>query len=101
MTKVVELLDDVKKKLEQDAEAEAKMFNKYRNWCDRERRDSEFTIKKAKSEISDLQADLQIEDAFRTKTRTEIEKLAAEIAGSEKDLKDAFRTKTRTEIEKL
>lgn len=89
MTKVVELLDGIKKKLEQDAEAESKLFIKYTNWCDREKSDSEATIKKTKSEISDIQATLQSEDAFRTKTGTEIEKLAAQISGSEKDLQDA------------
>merc|ERR1711871_1093809 len=55
----------------------------------REERDSMRTIKKAKSEISDLQATLQSEDAFRQRTNTEIEKIAAEISGNEKDLKDA------------
>jgi chromosome segregation ATPase len=89
MTKVVELLDDIKKKLEDDAEAESKLFNKYTLWCDREEQDSLLTIKKAKSEIADLQATLQSEDAFRQKTATEIEKVAAEIAGNEKDLQDA------------
>jgi len=89
MTKVVELLDGIKQKLEQDAETEAKLFNKYTLWCDREERDSLRTIKKTKAAISDLQATLQSEDAFRQKTSTEIEKIAAEVAGSEKDLKDA------------
>jgi len=89
MTKVVELLDGIKKKLEQDAEAESKLFYKYTNWCDREKSDSEATIKKTKSEISDVQATLQSEDAFRTKTGTEIEKLAAQISASSKDLQDA------------
>jgi len=89
MTKVVELMDDIKKKLEHDAEEEAKMFVEYRNWCDRERIDSERTIKKTKKEISEIEALLEAEAAFRKKKGSEIEKLAGEIAGNEKDLKDA------------
>merc|ERR1719453_2599723 len=89
MGKVVELLDGIKKKLEQDAETESKLFNTFTHWCDREELDGLRTIKKAKAEISDLKADLETEDAFRQKTATAIEKVAAEIAGNEKDLQDA------------
>merc|ERR1712224_423679 len=63
--------------------------SKYRNWCDREKRDAKVTIQKTKREISDLQSDLQTEDAFRKKVSTELEKLAAEASGNEADLKKA------------
>jgi len=97
MVKVVELLDDIKKKLEQDAASEAKLFSEYTNWCDNEKQESFRTIKKTKSEIEEIQALLEGEEAFRSKKGTEIEKLAGEIASNEKDLTDitAVRKKER------
>jgi hypothetical protein len=89
MTKVVELLDNVRKQLEKDSAEEAKLFSEYTNWCDKEKADSFKTIKRTKKEISELEALLESEEAFRKKKGTEIEKLIGELAGNEKDLKDA------------
>merc|ERR1719313_497622 len=95
MTKVVELLDNVRKQLEKDAKEEAKLFSEYTDWCDREKADSFMTIKRTKKEISELEALLESEEAFRKKKGTEIEKLAGELAGNEKDLKDATEIRER------
>jgi len=78
-----------RKKLESDAAKEAVLFSEYVSWCDREKEDAFRTIKKTKAEISDLEALLEAEEAFRKKKSSEIEKLAGEIAANEKDLKDA------------
>merc|ERR1719313_2590826 len=83
MTKVVELLDNVRKQLEKDAKEEAKLFSEYTSWCDKEKADSFKTIKRTKKEISELEALLESEEAFRKKKGTEIEKLAGELAGNE------------------
>jgi len=89
MTKVVELLDGVKNQLETDAKQEAVLFSQYVSWCDEEKAESFMTIKKTKKEISELEALLESEAAFRKKKGSEIEKVAGELASNEKDLKDA------------
>lgn len=58
---VIELLDDLKGKVEADLANEEKLMNEYTNWCDEEANTKEDAITSSKRTIKDLQA--TIEDA--------------------------------------
>jgi hypothetical protein len=89
MTKVVQLLGDLKVQLEQDGQKEAENYNEYNHWCDLEAQDSKVTISDTKAKIEDIEAFLQEQEAFREKLASEIEETAAEVASNEADLQDA------------
>jgi len=87
--KVIQLLDELKGKIEADFAAEEKAMEEYTAWCDEESNTKEDAITSSKRTIGDLEA--TIEDAtgsIMTLTST-VEELTKKISTSEADLASA------------
>jgi hypothetical protein len=87
--KVVELLDVLKRQVEEDGVADGAMYVEYAAWYRNESASAKRVIKDTSSKISALQADIEEEEAFRTKESARHDKVAGELAKEEKDLTDA------------
>jgi chromosome segregation ATPase len=87
--KVIQLLDELKGKVESDLASEEKMMEEYTSWCDEEANEKEDAITSSKRTIGDLEA--TIEDATATiQTLTaSIDELTTKISSSETELADA------------
>merc|ERR1719460_3418189 len=87
--KVIELLDDLKGKVEADLANEEKLMEEYTNWCDEEANEKEDAITSSKRTIKDLKATIEdAEASIQTLTST-IDELTGKISTSEADLKKA------------
>jgi len=89
MTKVVQLLGDLKVQLEEDGQKEAENYNEYNHWCDLEAQDAKVTIGDTKAKMEDIESFLAEQEAFREKLASEIEETAAEVSSNEADLEEA------------
>jgi len=89
ITKVVALMEDLKKQLEEDGVKEAKLYNEYNHWCDSETMATKNTIADLKEKIADLTAFLQEEQAKRDQLDDEIAEAGASLAAKEAELKAA------------
>jgi len=87
--KVIELLDDLKSKVEADLASEEKLMEEYTTWCDETANEKEDSITSSKRTIKDLQATIEnAEASIQTLTST-IDELTGKISASEGDLKKA------------
>jgi chromosome segregation ATPase len=87
--KVIQLLDDLKAKVEGDLDREAKLMGEYTTWCDEESNSKEDAITSSKRTIGDLTA--TIEDSkgqIMTLTST-VEEVTGKISASEGELAEA------------
>merc|ERR1719359_1154926 len=89
VAKVIELLDELKGKVQSDLAAEETMMADYSKWCDTEANEKEDAITSNKRTIGDLQAEIADASARVGELSTEVEELAGKISGSEADLADA------------
>jgi len=93
--KVIQLLDELKAKVEADLAAEETAMEEYTAWCDEESNSKEDAITSSKRTIDDLSA--TIEDAkgtIATLTST-VEDLTSKISASEADLADASKIRKK------
>jgi len=93
--KVIQLLDELKGKVEADLAAEETAMAEYTSWCDEESNSKEDAITSSKRTIDDLSA--TIEDAkgtIATLTST-VEDLTSKISASEADLADATKIRNK------
>jgi len=93
--KVIQLLDELKAKVEADLAAEETAMEEYTAWCDEESNSKEDAITSSKRTIDDLSA--TIEDAkgtIATLTST-VEDLTSKISASESDLADASKIRKK------
>jgi soluble cytochrome b562 len=93
--KVIQLLDELKAKVEGDLASEEKAMEEYTAWCDEESNSKEDAITSSKRTIDDLSA--TIEDAkgtIVTLTST-VEDLTSKISASESDLADAQKIRSK------
>jgi DNA repair exonuclease SbcCD ATPase subunit len=93
--KVIQLLDELKAKVEADLAGEEKAMEEYTAWCDEESNSKEDAITSSKRTINDLSA--TIEDAkgtIATLTST-VEDLTSKISASESDLADATKIRNK------
>jgi hypothetical protein len=93
--KVIQLLDELKGKVEADLAAEETAMEEYTAWCDEESNSKEDAITSSKRTIDDLSA--TIEDAkgtIATLTST-VEDLTSKISASESDLADATKIRNK------
>merc|ERR1719287_120596 len=99
--KVIELLDDLKAKVQADFANEEKLMEEYTNWCDEEANDKEDAITSSKRTIQDLTATIADAKASVLTLTSKIEELTGKIAASEGDLKKAtsIRQKERGDFE--
>jgi uncharacterized protein YeeX (DUF496 family) len=93
--KVVELLDELKAKVQGDLAAEETMMEEYSQYCDSEANKREDSITSAARTLTDLAAVIEESSASIDSLSEEVDELTSKISASEADLKDA--TKLRDE----
>merc|ERR1719450_1976838 len=98
--KVIELLDDLKGKVEADLANEEKLMDEYTTWCDTEQNDKEDAITSSKRTIKDLTATIEDAKASITTLTSTIDELTQKISTSERDLNEAtsIRNKERSDF---
>jgi len=98
--KVIELLDDLKGKVESDLANEAKLMDEYSQWCDDEQNAKEDAITSSKRTIKDLTATIEDAKASITTLTSSIDELTQKISTSERDLNEAtsIRNKERSDF---
>jgi len=87
--KVIELLDDLKAKVQGDLAAEETMMGEYSKWCDEESNEKEDAITSGKRTINDLAASINDASASIAELSTEVEELAGKISTAEQELSSA------------
>lgn len=82
--KVIELLDDLKGKVESDLANEAKLMDEYSQWCDEEQNSKDDAITSSKRTIKDLSATIEDAKASITTLTSTIDELTQKISTSDK-----------------
>jgi len=91
---VIELLDDLKAKVQGDLAKEEVLMGEYTKWCDSEANEKEDAITSAARTISELQATIEESSGSIAALTAEIEELAGKISASEADLANATAIRT-------
>jgi DNA repair exonuclease SbcCD ATPase subunit len=86
---VIQLLDELKGKVESDLAHEEKLMEEYTSWCDEEANEKEDAITSSKRTIGDLMATIEDAKATIMSLTTSIDELTTKISGDEKDLASA------------
>merc|ERR1719160_2141058 len=87
--KVIQLLDDLKGKVQADLANEGKLMEEYTNWCDEEANEKEDAITSSKRDIKDFKATIEDATASIATLTSTIDELTGKISTSEGDLKSA------------
>jgi len=87
--KVIELLDDLKGKVQADLQREEELMGEYTTWCGAEENEKEDAITAAKRTLGDLAATIEDASGRIGALTTEIEELAGKISANEADLAKA------------
>jgi chromosome segregation ATPase len=87
--KVIQLLDELKGKVESDLSAEEKMMEEYTTWCDEEANEKEDAITSSKRTIGDLEATIEDAKATILTLTASIDELTSKISTSETELAEA------------
>jgi len=87
--KVIQLLDELKGKVESDLANEEKLMEEYTSWCDEEANEKEDAITSSKRTIGDLMATIEDSKATIMSLTTSIDELTTKISEDEKDLAGA------------
>merc|ERR1719262_2097295 len=87
--KVIQLLDDLKGKVEADLAKEEQLMEEYTNWCDEEANEKEDAITSSKRTISDLEATISDAKATIGSLTSSIDELTTKISASEAELSKA------------
>jgi len=93
--KVIQLLDELKGKVDADLAAEGTAMGEYTNWCDEEANEKEDAITSSKRTIGDLMATIEDSHATVGSLTTEIDELTGKISASEADLSKATELRNR------
>merc|ERR1719218_268776 len=81
--KVIQLLDELKGKVEADLERETKLMEEYTSWCDEEENAKEDAITSSKRTIGDLSATIEDSKGQIPTLSSTIEEVTAKISSSE------------------
>jgi chromosome segregation ATPase len=87
--KVIQLLEELKGKVESDLASEEKLMEEYTSWCDEEANGKEDAITSSKRTIGDLMATIEDAKATIGSLTTSIDELTQKISTDEKDLASA------------
>ena len=79
--KVVQLLGDLKKQVQDQGQEDATLMQEFNSWCDSESYGTKTTIGDGKSKIADLSAFIEEQKALQEKFTSEIDASAAEVQG--------------------
>merc|ERR1719269_400487 len=80
VTKVITLLKDMQKQLEQEAEEDEEIYEKMACWCETNDKEKTKAIADAEARIEDLTTDIESLTAASARLNTEIKNLDKEIA---------------------
>jgi len=89
LSKVIDLMDECAAKVQRDADAEAKAYKEYFEWCDDVSKNAQFEIKTAKAQKEELEAQIGELTSNIAASNTKIEELTGSIAADEKELAEA------------
>eukprot|EP00929_Paragymnodinium_shiwhaense_P040944 TRINITY_DN212_c2_g1_i1.p2 TRINITY_DN212_c2_g1~~TRINITY_DN212_c2_g1_i1.p2 ORF type:complete len:711 (+),score=307.05 TRINITY_DN212_c2_g1_i1:87-2219(+) len=89
LQKVVSMLNQLETEVIKDGETEQKAFEDYVDWCQNGRKDKEFEITTAKSEIEDLTATIGKAASDIETMDSKVQDLAGAISTNDNDLKAA------------
>merc|ERR1719245_1766935 len=89
LSQVIDLMDDCAAKVRRDADAEAKAYKEYFEWCDDVAKNAQFEIKTAKAQTEELTAQIGELAASIEASNTKIEELTGSIAADDKELAEA------------
>merc|ERR550514_414353 len=87
--KVIELLDELKAKVQGDLDREGKAMAEYSSWCDQQIGDTDYAIKTASRQIEASNAQIEESENTITAKTGEIADLGTAISTKEKELVDA------------
>jgi chromosome segregation ATPase len=87
--KVIQLLDDLKGKVQGDLDNEGKAMAEYSSWCDQQIGDTDYAIKTASRQIEGSNAQIEESENTITAKTGEIADLGTAISTKEKELVDA------------
>jgi chromosome segregation ATPase len=93
--KVIQLLDELKAKVEADIAAEEKAMEEYTAWCDEESNSKEDAITSSKRTIDDLTATIEDSKGTIATLTSTVEDLTSKISASETDLADATKLRNK------
>mmetsp|Transcript_49557 Transcript_49557/g.111314 ORF Transcript_49557/g.111314 Transcript_49557/m.111314 type:complete len:738 (+) Transcript_49557:72-2285(+) len=87
--KVVQLLQDMKKTVEKESDADANAYEKYSCWCKTSKKEKTEAVEVAEIRIADAEAELEKLAGLMGEMKTEIEELTKNIAEDEESLEAA------------
>jgi len=90
--KVIELLDELKAKVQKDFDAEAAAMEEFNSWCDSEISEKGYAIKTATREIGDHKATIQDAESTIEAKSAEVGELGTTISAKEGELQEAGET---------
>jgi len=93
--KVIQLLDELKAKVEADLASEEKAMEEYTAWCDEESNSKEDAITSSKRTIDDLSATIEDSKGTIATLTSTVEDLTSKISASEADLADATKIRNK------
>jgi hypothetical protein len=89
VAKVIQLLDELSKKVTSNGDAELAEFNEFRQWCDSERRTKERSISTAKRSVNDLSATVESSKAAIDQLEARVSDLSQSISADEDEVAKA------------
>ena len=92
--KVIELLDELKGKVEADLATEGKAMGEYTEYCDDELTEKAYAIKTAKREIAGFEAAIEDANGKYEKNTALLEELGADIAKKQAELTEAKKVRS-------
>lgn len=87
--KVLQLLDELKQKVQSDVDAERKQFEDNAAFCEDETKDKNYAIKTAKRRIEELQAAVEEADGNIQEHESTVSEVSTQVAKKERELEDA------------
>merc|ERR1719197_1095065 len=87
--KVIELLDDLKVKVQNDLDAEGKAMDEYTAWCDKEIADTDYAIGSAAKSIDNYKATMEEAQNTIQAKEAEVAERGTTISAKEKEAADA------------
>lgn len=89
ISKVIHLLKDMQKELEQEAKEEKETYETMKCWCDKNNNGKMQAVKEQKDKIDELNALIESSTSKRAELETEIDQLKKDIDEAEKALAEA------------
>lgn len=89
MEKVVEMLGELKRKVEEEGVTEAQMYKEFVQWCSDEQVQCKTTIATCEGKLTELHAQVEYEASQQERLKAEVGTVTAEISAKEAELQQA------------